>query len=69
MASTPPTELPPMPGDPGTVPTEPGQPTPMPTELPTPTPDTDIPNPAPMGDPPISPAQPVDDSGLSGDFA
>jgi hypothetical protein len=41
----------------------------MPTELPPPTPDTDIPNPSPMGDPPVDPAQPVDDSGLSGDFA
>lgn len=69
MASTPPTELPPMPGDPNTVPTEPGQPTPMPTELPSPTPDTDIPDMTPGGDPGVAPGQPVDDSGMSGDFA
>ena len=57
MATTPPTELPPFPS-------EPGSPTPMPTELPSPTPDVDIPDPTPAGEP----TQPID-SGLSGDFA
>ena len=57
MASTPPTELPPIPG-------EPGQPTPTPTELPSPTPDVDFPDPTPGGEP----SQPTD-RGLSGDFA
>ena len=59
MASTPPTELPPIPG-------EPGQPDPMPTELPSPTPDVDFPDPA--GDPGGAPMQPTD-TGMTGDFA
>ena len=60
MATTPPTELPPMPG-------EQGQPDTMPTELPSPTPDTDVPDPSlPAGDPGTT--SPMD-SGLSGDFA
>lgn len=59
MATTPPTELPP-------VPSEPDQPDPIPTELPSPTPDTDVPDPTPGTDPGTT--QPMD-SGLSGDFA
>lgn len=60
MATTPPTELPPMPS-------QPGQPDTVPTELPSPMPDTDIPDPASPGfDPGTS--QPMD-AGLSGDFA
>lgn len=59
MATIPPTELPPTPGDPG-------QPGGMPTELPSPTPDTDFPDPTPGGDPGTD--QPMD-AGLSGDFA
>ena len=57
MASTPPTELPP-------VPSEPGQPDPMPTELPSPSPDVDFPDQTPGSDP----AQPVG-RGMTGDFA
>ena len=59
MATTPPTELPP-------IPTSPGLPEPAPTELPAPMPDTDIPDPIPSVDP-----QPVDtgpNGGLSGDY-
>ncbi|MGY2736775.1 hypothetical protein [Sphingomonas sp. UYP23] len=59
MASTPPTELPP-------VPSESGQPDPMPTELPSPSPDTDFPSPG--GDPGGEPIAPTD-TGLTGDFA
>lgn len=59
MATTPPTELPP-------VPSQPTQPETLPTELPTPMPDTDVPDPTPGVDP--GTAQPMD-SGLSGDFA
>ncbi|MFA6122753.1 hypothetical protein [Sphingomonas sp.] len=58
MATTPPTELPPFPS-------EPGQPDPVPTELPSPTPDVDFPAPdATPGDEPFQPT----DTGLTGDF-
>jgi len=57
MATTPPTELPP-------IPSEPGQPDPVPTELPSPTPDVDFPNPTPAGEP-----SPAVDRGMTGDFA
>ena len=59
MASTPPTELPP-------IPSEPGQPDSMPTELPSPTPDIVVPDPA--GDPGGEPISPMD-TGMTGDFA
>jgi hypothetical protein len=59
MASTPPTELPPFPS-------EPGQPDGMPTELPSPSPDVDFPD--PRGDPAGEPIDPVD-TGMTGDFA
>lgn len=59
MASTPPTELPP-------IPSEPGQPDPVPTELPSPTPDVVVPDPA--GSPDGAPIAPTD-SRMTGDFA
>lgn len=61
MASTPPTELPP-------IPSQPGQPDPVPTELPSPTPDTDFPDPFPDSNPGDHPIEPID-TGLTGDFA
>jgi len=58
MASTPPTELPPQPSQPGTPETPP------PEIAPT-TPDIDVPAPMPTSDPAVSPGQPTD----LGDFA
>lgn len=62
MATTPPTELPPMPS-------EPGRNDPTPTELPPQTPDVDYPD----SDPVFEPGAPTDnqphDTGLTGDFA
>ncbi len=56
MATTPPTELPPMPS-------QPVQPDSAPTELPSPTPDVDYP------DPGTTEPGTADPSALSGDFA
>ena len=58
MATTPPTELPPFPS-------EPGQPDAVPPEVGPNTPDVDIPSPG--SEPGGEPFQPVDD--MPGDFA
>ncbi len=58
MATTPPTELPPMPS-------QPAQPDSPPPEVSPPTPDIDIPAPTPGDSPGVAPASPTD----LGDFA
>ncbi|MDF0489519.1 hypothetical protein PX554_15385 [Sphingomonas sp. H39-1-10] len=58
MATTPPTELPPQPTQPGTPETPPPEVTPT-------TPDIDVPAPMPTSDPAVAPGQPTD----LGDFA
>jgi hypothetical protein len=52
MATTPPTEVPPPPS-------QPGQPEPLGPDITTPGPDIDIPAPQPGGDPGGAPAQPI----------